>query len=305
MRYTISLLLPALLAPAFAQQAPLALPILGFLPAGASLRPLTGIPGSVRRGDPVPLPDSLDAVLLAPGHEYALAIPSAGDTPLLLRPSTGLAPLALDDLAGCTRAFFSPTGRAFACISPAGIASLVSGMPLQPRITRRLVIDPDATLALSDDAATVLWITPTSLSLLAGDSWTPLYDSTSLGPIQFVPLSSDILLLDPARNQLVRIQDPAGRFTSTVLAIPDDLNPRFLAASTDGRWLLAAGDQLWLTDSTTNLSQVFSLPEPATSLDLVSLRDTYLLSHAVDHPAWLLSLNGGQPLVTVIPGGLQ
>src|SRR5581483_6744615 len=56
-------------------------PMLGFIsgPARNEVTPILGIPGAAWLGDPVPLPDTVSLVHIAPGHAYALVEQSAAD----------------------------------------------------------------------------------------------------------------------------------------------------------------------------------------------------------------------------------
>lgn len=141
-------------ASAWAQVGP---PLLGYLPDGANIRPIYGIPAAASVAGPIDLGQAFSQIAAAPEHEYVLA--SSIETGHVLRYSA--AGLSAVDGAGVApdAIVISPRGTSavlwFAAISRAQVASgLPDGAALRNIDTPFRPSIP-AALAVSDDGAWV------------------------------------------------------------------------------------------------------------------------------------------------------
>jgi hypothetical protein len=269
-------------------------PMLGMTIAqdGRSVRPIYGIPGASRLGDPVALPDDLRNVKLNPASNVAFALAGDAGTPTILDLVT-LTRTALDQARPQPDvAVWSPSGSALALVYRHAqwvqIYTVQSG-------TFQLSSEYSAVAhhaAVSDDGSALLTTAQNGLSLyqsggasvlsanhvssftfLAGGAvpafWTG--GQLTIGG-QTLPLALDdgdsLFLASPGSGRLVAVRANAGRVTTFDAAgqMIDDSGCNCVVSGIEAlaragsTWLRTSGDgPMWIAD-TASAPRVFFVP---------------------------------------------
>ncbi|MBI4875966.1 MAG: hypothetical protein HY822_15120 [Acidobacteria bacterium] len=283
-------------------------PVLGYLVTQdpLELRPISGIPGAAVRGEPLPLPEGLTALRLAPGPRYALAergdpIPPAvllldGGTPAVL-PLEGV-------LTGAGLVAFSPSATSAALYSARERRlQVLAGLPSRPQIVRDLPWNEPAALAVSDDAQSLLASDASgTVSLLAADGGTQfLFRAREPGALAFLPNRADALILD--RDEVYLLGGLDGAVSSRLLASGLE-RPAELLAAAGGKSALVTdrdGLRVWWIDIASATLQAVDVPAGPLRLEPLRLADAFLISAEPGEPAWLLVRGGAQMRSYFIP----
>ncbi len=200
------------------------IPVLGYFARTSplELRPIVGITGAVILGDPMALPEGVNALALAPGQEYAAA--QAGD-----QGAVGLLPIAgfgvgdLVPIAGATaapdRIEFSPTAAVMALYSNRQQnIQLIGGLPAAPQVIREVDVSglsgPPAAFAVSDDGQSLLVAAAngdgSTVTLFpAGGNPRIVAQAGTVSAIRFFPGAGDAVAADSQWNQILLL-DSAG-----------------------------------------------------------------------------------------------
>ncbi|MBZ5632684.1 MAG: hypothetical protein LAO55_06085 [Acidobacteriia bacterium] len=226
-------------------------PQLGWVPDGARIRPVYGIPAAAAVGTAVPADQDFSRIAASPAGNYVLV--SAGPTSaqagavLIYKPEVGLIPL---DGAGVAPDFLilSPRGSAAALwFSSINQVQVVTGLPDAPVIRQLdasfLGSAPDA-LALSDDGA---WLAGAWSATSAG-----VYAFGPNGEVSRLPIDNGVSALaffqgnhDLAAAGAADLQMAAGIdgfavVTSLLASADSSLQPLAVAATSDNRTLVLA-----------------------------------------------------------------
>lgn len=219
-------------------------PQLGWIPDGARIRPVYGIPMAAAVGAAVSAGQDFSRIAASPARDYVLV--SAGQTGavLIYTPDHGLTPLAgaggAPDLL-----VLSPHGSAAALwFSSTGQIQVVTGLPDTPairQVSASLLGSAPGALAVSDDGT---W--------LAGAWALGVYAFGPNGEVNRLPLENDVTALaffqgthDLATASAAGLQSVTGiggfAVVSSLLAAPDSsLQPVAVAATSDNRTVVLA-----------------------------------------------------------------
>jgi hypothetical protein len=311
-RYVI-LLLGLFLLPlaAWCAEGELRAPVLGYLlqEDPLELRAISGIPGAAIRGEPLPLPEGVTRLRLAPGHGFALAERGESDPPAVLLLDGGAAP-ATPVSGALVRAglvVFSPQGRAAALYS-AGEArvQVLTGLPLQPRVSRDiaasglvgLAVSDDGEMLLTADAQGVVYVSP-----VAGERQL-VFRAEGLAGMTFLPRRREAVVVDGGRGEVFLL----GGFDDAVYSrlIASGLEgPGVVRAAADGRSVLVAGcegNRAWIVDIDSATARALDLPASPAFLEPLRLLDAYLFASLPGEPAWLLVRSPEETRSYFIPG---
>jgi hypothetical protein len=186
------------------------------------LRPIFGIPGAARLGDPLPLPNGIAKIRVAPGQLYALAEQASGD-PMAVLPLNGTAAGALAAIGGAFAqadlVAFSPSGSAAVLYSAAaGTVQVLAGLPQAAVVAREVALaSQPVALAISDDAAALVMADASGAIWLVDAPPQFLYAVAQTAALAFVPGSRDMVVVDGGGNQVTLLQNVTGALTAKVL----------------------------------------------------------------------------------------
>jgi hypothetical protein len=208
----------------------------------ATLRPITGVPGSAQFGSSIVVAGNYGNAAYSAQSNAALLIDKANNLYLLATPS-GQPALLTQGISAHASIAFSPLGSSAVVFTPgAAAATVVRGLPQQPLASQ--VPAGSAILgAAIGEAGTLLLATGSGSgvaisTVTAGGARTAVTAMGAYGGMAFVAGSEDFLLADAAANTLARVHNGA---IQVVAAQTDGLNkPLAVAASLDGRWAVTA-----------------------------------------------------------------
>ena len=286
-------------------------PVLGYLlqEDPLELRAISGIPGAAVRGEPLPLPEDVTRLRLAPGHGFALAERGESDPAavLLLDGRAALAAPVPGALARAGLVVFSPNGGAAALYSAGEMRlQVLTGLPLQPRVLRDIEASGLVALAVSDDGEMLLTADAQGLvcvSRSAGERQL-VFRAESLAGMTFLPRRREAVVGDRGRGDIFLL----GGFNDAVYSrlIASGLEgPGDVRAAADGRSVLVAGgegNRVWIVDIASATARALDLPAGPAFLEPLRLPDTYLFASPPGEPAWLLVRSPDETRSYFIPG---
>ena len=306
------LLFPICLA--LADQDPIGGPVAGYATDSSrtQLRTIFGVPGAFAFSEPLPLPEGVRQVRLAPGQDFAL-VERTNSAPGVLFLKAG----AVDRLAPVEGAMpsadwiaFSPgAGSALLFSAAAHRLQVLSGLPDAPRV----LLDLDAATlpeqpvlgAVSDDGSLVLVASGASVyrvpregaaqvvlsaggalcrSRCCATAWMPRYRTPRTGSVQVVR--------NAASNPVVRVLASGLDGIGTVFP------------AWDGRSLFVTRPGVETVSSIDLVSgEVRSFPSAVAAEGLMPLRnrDTFLISARAHQPGWVFYRDGMAGRVVFIP----
>jgi hypothetical protein len=293
-------------------------PFLGFVPDldGGRIHPILGIPGAAAIGEAWDLGPGIHSAIVAPGHDYALAI-QGDDARVVI---VGLTPertaMRLDSVApGADRISLSPNGSAAAVYNDAArTLQVIGGLPESPRVAfglpapdqygeaTGLAVSDDATLALvgmSDPSGGRLWVADSS------GSWQVL---AHLAPntVAFLPDSHDAIATDQTSGEALLLLDlPRAATRVPVHVRSGDIgNVSVVGAGDHGRRILVAdresGNVAVADRSTGHVSVVSCLCRP-TGFDRLNGAGLFRLNTADGGALSVLDLSSDPPRIRLIP----
>ncbi|MBV9760185.1 MAG: hypothetical protein JO340_06455 [Acidobacteriaceae bacterium] len=290
-------------------------PTLGFIPGAAPwlVQPILGIPGAARLGAPIALPNTVSQLYLAPGQSYAVALQGADDpasfVPLrvngILQIAPSLVPLT-GALAHPDLVVFSPTGRSLVLYSQRmSQARVFTGLPNSPRLAAQLSNIVNAVkLAVSDDAQLLLLSDTMGNvdSLSQAGASAPVYHSSQVAALAFLPRSHDAIVCDPAAATAVLLQ--AGTSLQVLPPPAAECQPQAVTATADGNTILLAcptQHMIWSVNRASGVPQVYRTAISPTAFDSLAARDTFLLSPADSTGTWwMISWQDGAPVISFV-----
>ena len=286
-------------------------PVLGYLlqEDPLELRAISGIPGAAIRGEPLPLPEGVTRLRLAPGHGFAMAERGESDPPavLLLDGGATLAAPVSGALARASLVVFSPRGSAAALYS-AGEArvQVLTGLPLQPQVSRDIAASGLVALAVSDDGEMLLTADEQGLvyvSRVAGERQ-PVFRAEGLASMTFLPQRSEAVVGDRSRGEVFLLGGFDDAIYSRLIASGlEGLGA--VRAATDGLSVLVAGSEgarAWIVDIASATARSLDLPASPAFLEPLRLPDAYLFASPPGEPAWLLMKSPDETRSYFIPG---
>jgi hypothetical protein len=318
----LCLILPLMAAAALAQQpAPggaVSGPLLGYLwnPDARLLRPILGVPGSSLLGSPMDLGATVSLAEVSPSQDYALAVEAESGAVLLvdLSGGAGLKPVA-GALAGPDRIVMSPGGGAAALYYRERRAvQLLSGLPQTPAASElvNLAALPGvlAALGVSDRGGLVL------AAVSEGDAGSLFLLSAGAEPRQigrvgraaavtFLEDSTDALVADEGRNEVVLIRDVAGAAETRLLAGERDGFSHPVAVGVAGGRMLAAdagSNTVALLDPTGGAPALLPCACNVTGLARLRGSAVFRLTAPGESPQYLVEAGDGPARVLFVPG---
>lgn len=278
-------------------------PVLGLFANSArtEVRALVGVPGASLVSDPVPLPQGVERVFLAPAQRWALVERAGG---------AGLGAVSFDSAeAGPVTAIansvpridlycFSPSGRAAAVFShDSGRLQVISFRSSQASLTGNWTLGPLAPALLAiDDAgrAPVVFTAQGAGYVIARDGTPqPVYLGGTVAAATYLSDASTLLVADSGTLRFTAISGLPSASASRVLApaVPDLGGPLLIQPSTDGRslFLAAAGARSAARlDLEEQRLDRLDLPASAGRFERLRNGNTFLFSAGPADPAWLL-----------------
>jgi hypothetical protein len=242
-RYLFAITMASIAGAAWGQ---IGAPLLGYIPDGAQIRPVTGIPAAAAVGAPLDLKQDFAQIAASPSQDYALVSEVKTGAVSVYTADRGLTRIVGAGLAPSAIAI-SPRGAAAALwFSASGTAQVLTGLPAAPAIrtvhAEFLNGMPDA-LALSDDGK---WLLASQASAV--------YTFGSYGQVNRLPMPESVVALAffPGRAdavvataQRILTVKGLGGFTATSTLYQDKADPpldfRSAAVSSDGASVIAAG----------------------------------------------------------------
>jgi len=298
----------------------------GWLPAGTTLtgpvagyvaessgavRAILGVPGAFRFSDPLPMPDGVARVHIAPGQDFAL----------LERPDTGLALLHLGGgtLARVTAVDGAMPAPDWISFSPASASAILfssssnrlqvlAGLPDAPTIA----VDLDTTIlpeqpriaAVSDDSRTLLVASRRAVYLVLPDGTAHLLMAAEeIAALALFRNGTDAAVSERGTGSIHLLQNvstaPVERVLASGLQGLGKLYP-----SWDGGAIFAAG-QGTRTVSSIDLAsgeiQSIDCGAAPVTLSPMRSRDTFLISARPHQPGWIFYRDGNAGRVVFVP----
>jgi hypothetical protein len=288
-------------------------PVAGYVAdsSRAQLRTILGVPGAFSFSEPLPLPEGVTQVRLAPGQDFAL-VERANSAPGVLFLNAG----AVDRLATINGAMpsadwiaFSPgAGSALLFSAVAHRVQVLNGLPDAPQVS----LDWDAATlpeqptmgAVSDDGSLVLVASGTSVYRVSRDGAAQVV--LSAGGIQSLTVlrnGVDAAVSDPTTGSVYLVRNAASTPEARVLASGlDGIGTVFPAW--DGQSLFVARPGVESVSSIDLASgEVRSFPSSVAAVGLLPLRnrDTFLISAKAHQPGWIFYQDGTAGRVVFIP----
>jgi hypothetical protein len=275
------------------------------------LRTIVGVPGAFAFSEPLPLPEGVTQVRLAPGQDFAL-VEQANGTPAILLLKGG----AVDRLAPIDGAMpsadwiaFSPgAGAALLFSAAANRLQVLNGLPDAPRVALDLdgaTLAEQPTLgAVSDDGSLVLVASATSVYRVPRGGAAQLVLST--GGVQSLTVlrnGADAAVSDATTGSIHLVRNAASNPAVRVLASGlDGIGAIF--PSWDGQSVFVARPGAAAVSSIDLVSgEVQSFASPAAPVGLMPLRnrDTFLISAQTHQAGWVFFRDGMGSRVVFIP----
>jgi hypothetical protein len=281
-------------------------PVAGYVTDSSrvQLRGIFGVPGAFAFSEPLPLPEGVTRIRLAPGQDFAL-VESANSTPGILFLKAG----AVDRLAPIDGAMpsadwiaFSP-GAGSALLFSAAVSRLqvLSGLPDAPQVA--LDLDTATLGAVSDDGNLVLVASASTVYRLRD------------GAAQVVLSAGGVLSLTVLRNGAdAAVSDPTAGTVHLVRNAATNPEVRVLASGLDGiGTIFPAWDGLSLfvarpgAEAVSSIDlfsgEVRSFPSSVAAIGLIPLRnrDTFLISAKAQQPGWIFYRDGVDGRAVFIP----
>jgi hypothetical protein len=291
-------------------------PVLGFVfePRTGSLRPISGIPGAAKVGQPLSILHHVDNAVISPGQNYALIW--RGNVPglkLVRFDSPAEEPYELNIDDAVTRVDFSRSGTAAAIWEADGV-QVITGLPESPISASKMQLqwgrmDPVASAVRNDGSAILagfsdgavgalaLWSNDSGIRLIAA----PAYPAA----IVFDSSGKDALVADAVSNQVILIKDAEGAAATVLVAGEDqgirspqsvafdDSNELAISLDRDGKILVASLSQNW--------SRLVVPPVRPSGLNRLKGSSAFRLTDDIFRPIWCIAIAKDQDRMFFIP----
>jgi len=225
-------------APAWAQVEG---PLFGYLPDGAHLRPVYGIPASAGIGPVTDYGRDFAAIAVSPRQDFAIVSTADSGAVFVATPDGGMAPLAGVD-ASPDQIFLSPRGSAAVLwYSAASRLEIVSGLPGAPTVRNAdasFLNEIPLSLAVSDDGQWLAAAFPDGIWLFGSQSPAarlPFDEPASA--LAFFAGRQDLAVA--TSTHFFSITGLGGQLTVSMLYEGDPMAPVGLAVSSDNQHLVA------------------------------------------------------------------
>ncbi len=225
-------------------------PLLGYVPDGAVLHPVNGIPAAAAVAPSLDLKQNFARMAASPARDYVLVTAQDTGTVSVYTPALGLTPLTGAGTAP-QMVVTSPRGSAAVLwFSPLNHAQLVTGLPNAPvirSINAAFLRTPPSSVAISDDGNWLAASTSTGLYM-----WGPVGQMNRLPVTErvyamaFFQGGADLAVAIP--HQVITLKAATGYNASSVLYDAGDYDPDVaaLALSPDNASVILADRSGWI-----------------------------------------------------------
>ena len=279
-------------------------PRLGWLRDQANqIRPIHGLVGSARIGDPLSIGADAADVRFAPGQDYALVLTGADRSASVLDIAAGSMRPVSGATAGASRLILSPRGSAaLLYFAETRRIEAIAGLPNAPQVDGAFELPEEPSeLAVSDDAKSIL-----SAQGGAVSSWSSKGDLRAFYPaagslsFQFFNNSGDAVIADRTRGKIIVLAE-SGELTE--IAGEGIRSPRAAAVSEDNQSIFIMSDEdaavLTLARDGRLVSSIACQCQPTR---LERLRESvFLLTDTANVPLWVFD-GSGEGRIAFIPG---
>ncbi len=288
-------------------------PVAGYVadPSRPVLRAISGVPGSYLFSDPLPLPDGVTRIHMAPAQDFALA--QRGDAGLGILYLNGGAVDRVASFSGAMTAadwvVFSPAaGAAILFSASAGRLQLLTGLPAAPQVAMDLDTaafpEQPLTAAVSDEGNLLLIASGHSVFRVPRDG--PPQLVLSAGQIVSIAVlrnGTDAAVSERSTGSIHLLQNiasaPAARVLISGVSGIGKIHP-----GSDGESLIVARPGARAVSSVDLASgEIQSVSSPTPPVDLIPLRnrDTFLISARPRQPGGIFFRDGSAGRVVFIP----
>lgn len=271
-------------------------PVVGFLTGDApiQIRAILGVPGAAVAGEPLPLPEGVSRIRVAPGQRYAILEFADSVLPAIVNLEEGGAPIGI---AGAMThpdlVEFSPLGRSAVLYSATEQRlQVLTNLPREPRMVRDFALAEAARIAVSDDGEWLLVAsTSGAVDFIAPDGRAvPAFQAEGLPVIAFLPNRLEAAVCDGARGEIHLLGGFDGAASTRLLA--SGLSEvSGIAGSPDGATIIAVAAEPgrgWRIDVASGAARTFDLPVRPEFLEALRAPGSFLISSRAGEPAWLL-----------------
>jgi hypothetical protein len=287
-------------------------PVLGYIfsPTDGTLRAMLGVRGSAQV-----------SASIVPSGLYVTGETSTASSSALLEDATGSLfafnlpnsqPVHIaDGLPANAHIAFSPSGQtAIAYGAGSSTITLITGLPATPQIkTINVPATNPLASAVVSDAGTIVIVSsgsPMSVGALSpSGQFSRLTTVASLGGLNFVPGSDDVLIADGAANAVAIIHSVSTSPSSQPLAVTGLNHPVAVNASQDKRWAIIAngGDagvvRVDLTAGTT-AAKVLCACQPS-QLSSLSGGNVFRVNALYGGPLWIVDVTNPTTQLLFVP----
>lgn len=288
---------------------PLVGPVVGFLTSEApvQIRAIRGVPGAAVASEPLPLPEGVSRIRVAPGHRYAILEFSESALPAILDLENGGDPLGIAGTMTRADAIeFSPLGRSAVLYSAAQERlQVLTNLPRESRMVRELPLAEASRVAVSDDGERLLVASSSgAVDFISPDgSAAPVFQASGLPIIAFLPNRGEAVVCDGERGEVYLLGDLDGARSRRLLA-SGLAGVSGIALSPDGSTIVAVAAEpgrAWLIDVASGAARTFGLAVRPEFLAALRLPGSFLISSRADEPAWLLIPGDGEVRAYFVP----
>jgi len=271
-------------------------PVIGFLTGEepVQIRAILGVPGAAVAGEPLPLPEGVSRIRVAPGHRYAVLEFADSALPVIVNLEEGGEPVGIAGaMTHADLLEFSPLGRSAVLYSATQQRlQVLTNLPREPRMVRELALAEAARIAVSDDGE---WLIVASSSgavdFIAPDGRAvPAFQAAGLPVIAFLPNRLEAAVCDGERGEIHLLGDLDGAASTRLLA--SGLSEvSGIAPSPDGGTIIAVAAEPgrgWRIDVASGAARTFDLPARPEFLEALRVPGSFLISSRAGEPAWLL-----------------
>lgn len=269
-------------------------PLIGYVAGNVSeVRAIVGTPGAARVTRPLPLPEGVERIVLAPGKTFGIAFMADTESAVLLhsldtQPAASVIPGAMKSF---DRAQFSGSGKAVALFGrECECVQAITGMPDQPTLARQLSVTGRdiVALAVSDDASVIAYSSAGEVARYDGESF-----STWNGTARALTLSADastLAVVDADRRTVATVR--AGEWTT----IADEADPIAIAFIPGFLLVADASSGAWKIDLASGVRTLIECPCKPTAAEPTALQSAFRLTSLDSGVVWLLHVTeeGGQ-----------
>jgi hypothetical protein len=306
-------LLPFMVAGLVSAAGSISGPVAGYVTdsSRSQLRAIFGVPGAFAFSEPLPLPEGVTQVRLAPGQEFALVERAYGDPGVLFLKAGAVDRLVPIEgaMASADWIAFSPSaGSSLLFSADAHRLQVIHGLPDAPTVTLDLdaatLPERPALGAVSDDGSLVLVASGISVYHVSRDGAAQVVLSTG-GILSLTVLrnGADAAVSDPTTGSVHLVRNAASYPEAGVLASGLDGIGQIFPAS-DGLSLFVARPEAETVSSIDLVSgEVRSFSSSVAPVGLLPLRnrDTFLISAKAHQPGWIFYRDGMAGRVVFIP----